>query len=175
MPPTESAVLVAVPEVEIAVGAYRSSLDRAAAWGVPPHVTVLYPFVAPGEIDDDLLAKLGAVVASVPSFDTVFARTSWFGNEVLYLAPEPDSPFRTLMAAVWDAFPALPPYGGEILDVVPHLTVGHGAPLPVLQTVAEEVAAFLPIPVRINTALLMEGSDEPDSWRTVAVLSLTTA
>lgn len=174
MPPTQSAVIVAVPEAESAVGVHRTRLDRAARWGVPPHITILYPFTAPSEIDDDVLDTLGAAVASVPSFDTIFAHTRWFGDDLLYLAPEPDSPFRALMAAVWHAFPALPPYGGEILDVVPHLTIGHGAPLSVMRTVAEEVAAFLPIPVRVSTALLMEGSDESGSWRTIAPLPLAT-
>lgn len=175
MPSTQSAVIVAVPEAESAVGAHRSWLDHAAGWGVPAHVTVLYPFVPPAEVDDAVMATLRAAVASVPAFDTVFARTSWFGDEVLYLAPEPDAPFRMLMTAVWDAFPAHPPYGGEIADVadvVPHLTVGQGAPLPVLRTVAEEVAPYLPIPIRVSTATLIQGSDQPDSWHIVAELPL---
>ena len=45
--PTESAVIVAVPAAEPAVRAHRQQFDRAAAWGVPAHVTVLYPFVPP--------------------------------------------------------------------------------------------------------------------------------
>jgi hypothetical protein len=172
MPPTQSAVIVAVPEAESAVGAHRSWLDDAAGRGVPAHVTVLYPFVPPAEVDEAVMATLRAAVASVPAFDTVFARTSWFGDEVLYLAPEPDLPFRALMTAVWDAFPAHPPYGGEIADVIPHLTVGQGAPLPVLRTVAEEVAAYLPIPMRVSIATLILGSDEPDSWHAAAELPL---
>ena len=43
----QSAVLVSVPEAEPAVSRYRARLDRAGAWGVPAHVTILYPFVAP--------------------------------------------------------------------------------------------------------------------------------
>jgi hypothetical protein len=43
----ESAVLVPVPEAERGVSGHRNRLDRAAVWGVPAHVTVLYPFVPP--------------------------------------------------------------------------------------------------------------------------------
>ena len=44
---SESAVIVPVPEAEPAVGGLRAALDRAAVWGVPAHVTLLYPFVTP--------------------------------------------------------------------------------------------------------------------------------
>jgi hypothetical protein len=48
--PTQSAVLVPVPEAERAVSRHRARLDAAAALGVPAHVTVLFPFVPPSEI-----------------------------------------------------------------------------------------------------------------------------
>jgi hypothetical protein len=40
--PTQSAVLVPVPEAERAVSRHRARLDAAAALGVPAHVTVLW-------------------------------------------------------------------------------------------------------------------------------------
>jgi hypothetical protein len=42
---------------------------------------------------------------------------------VLYLAPEPDDPFRQLTLAIWDRFPETPPYGGKWPDIVPHVSV----------------------------------------------------
>src|SRR3954454_4262257 len=74
MPPTESAVLVAVPEAEDVVGRFRARLDRSAAWGVPPHVTVLYPFVSADRIDSPVLDRLTRAVGSVPAFDVTLAR-----------------------------------------------------------------------------------------------------
>ena len=58
MEPTEGAVIVAVPEAEDVVGPQRAALDRAASWGVPAHVTVLYPFVPPAKIDDRIIRAL---------------------------------------------------------------------------------------------------------------------
>jgi hypothetical protein len=52
MEPAESAVLVLLPEAEIAVASHRAELDAAAGLGVPAHVTVLYPFVPPARIDE---------------------------------------------------------------------------------------------------------------------------
>jgi hypothetical protein len=46
----ESTILVPVPEAEPVVGQLRARLDRAASRGIPAHVTVLYPFVPPGQI-----------------------------------------------------------------------------------------------------------------------------
>jgi len=173
MPPTESAVLVAVPEADDVVGRFRARLDRSAAWGVPPHVTVLYPFVAPDAIDQPVLDRLAEAVGSVSRFDVTLARLAWFGDDVLWLAPEPDHPFRALTAAVSNHFPDHPPYGGAESDPVPHLTVGHGAPVDVLRAAEDAIRPLLPVRARITTVLLMEGSPDTASWHTVAEVNLS--
>ena len=66
MEPTQSALIVAVPEAGEVVGRFRASLDRAALWGVPAHVTVLYPFLPPERINDEVLAAVGEIVRAVP-------------------------------------------------------------------------------------------------------------
>jgi 2'-5' RNA ligase len=175
MPPTESAVLVAVPEAEHVVGRFRASLDRSAAWDVPPHVTVLYPFVVPDAIDQPVLDGLAEAIGSVPAFDVTLARLSWFDDGLLWLAPEPDDPFRALTAAVWNRFPDHPPYGGAHANPVPHLTVGHDAPAEVLHAAAEAIQPLLPIQARITTVQLMHGSPDIEPWRTVATLPLAPA
>jgi hypothetical protein len=87
--PTETAVIAAVPAAEPLVSEHRQQLDVAAACGVPAHVTVLYPFVAPGAISDDLITILATAVRSVNAFDCHFVRTRWFDQDVLWLDPEP--------------------------------------------------------------------------------------
>lgn len=52
-PPTESCLRVPVPEADQAVGRLRGRLDSAAALGVPAHVTILYPFVAPAAVTSE--------------------------------------------------------------------------------------------------------------------------
>lgn len=172
MPATESAVLVAVPEAEEVVARFRTRLDRSAAWGVPPHVTVLYPFVAPDLIDRLVLAGLAEAVGAVPAFDAVLARLCWFGETVLWLAPEPEDRFRALIDAVGGRFPDHRPYGGAHPDPVPHLTIGHDAPVEVLRAAAEAIAPLLPIRTRVTAVHVMHGSPEADSWRTVVALPL---
>lgn len=156
------------------VGPHREHLDRAAAWGVPAHLTVIHPFVPPGEVDDELLDRLGRAVAAVPAFDVAFRRTAWFGRDVLWLAPEPAQPFRDLTAAVFAAFPDNPPYGGALDGSAPHLTVGERrfGDLAALQRAETAVAAHLPLTTRIDRVQLVAGSDAPGSWALVRELPL---
>ncbi len=178
MPPSpvaaESVVLVPVPEAERVVSAYRDRLDRAATWGVPAHVTVLYPFLPPSAISAAAIAALADAVGSVSAFDCEFATTGWFGEGVLWLAPRPDEPFRALTQAVSAAFPGYLPYGGAHDDVVPHLTIGDRSAdgMTGLRAAEADVLGWLPIHTRINRVWLMTGNAAPGSWQTAAELSL---
>jgi len=172
MEPTESAVLVLVPAAEVVVASHRAGLDDAAALGVPAHVTVLYPFVPPERTDDAVISALGAAVRSVTAFDVTFRRLRWFDRSVLWLAPEPAEPFAALTAAVRGAFPGYLPYGGAHADLVHHLTVGQGKPAGTMESAARAIEPRLPVTARVNAAVLMHGSLEPDSWRVVADLPL---
>lgn len=172
---TETALIVPVDAADPVVGRHRAVLDRSAAWGVPAHVTVLYPFVAPDRIGADIFEEVRAAVAGVPRFDCVFGRVEWFGQDVAWLAPEPDAPFRTLTRAVCGRFPDHAPYRGAHPDVVPHLTVGStdAGGLRSLRQAAAEVQATLPVTARIDRVLLIAGTDAPGSWRTLAKFALS--
>lgn len=167
-------MIAAVPKAEPVVSEHRQQLDVAAGWGVPAHVTVLYPFVAPEALSDTLITTLAAVVRSVRAFDVCFGRTRWFGQDVLWLDPEPAQPFRELTAAVWRAFPQHPPYGGAYADVIPHLTIAERrlADLPTLLAVERAVQSGLPLATRIEKVLLIAGTEAPNSWRLVNELCL---
>jgi hypothetical protein len=108
---TESAVLVPFPEAERVVSPYRARLDGAAALGVPAHVTVLYPFVPPPAITPSVVDALAVAVASVSAFGCEFGATAWFGEDVLWLAPQPSAPFLALTRAVCAASAADPGAG----------------------------------------------------------------
>ncbi|MGH3621566.1 MAG: 2'-5' RNA ligase family protein [Sciscionella sp.] len=171
---TRSALVVAVPEAEPVVGRHRRALARSATVGVPAHVTVLYPFLAPERVDDAVLDKVREALSGTTVFECVFSRVRWFGEHLVWLQPEPDAPFRALTAAVWHRFPDHPPYGGDYSDPSPHLTVGdaHTADPTVLRRAAVDIEPELPITARIDRVLLLAGSDEPDSWWTMAVFDL---
>ena len=49
----ESALLLRCPAAEPVVGSSRARLDRAAAVGVPAHLTVTYPFRPPALLTEE--------------------------------------------------------------------------------------------------------------------------
>ncbi|MEV6847594.1 2'-5' RNA ligase family protein [Actinoplanes sp. NPDC051411] len=164
-----------MPESEPVVGRHRAALDPVASWGIPAHITVLYPFLPPGEVDGAVLDALRSLFAGLPSFATVLSRVAWFGSEVLWLAPEPGERFRRLTEAVWDRFPSAPPYGGAFDDVVPHLTVGDRAPRAALREAAADIAPQLPIRAAVRSVRLVAGTTGAVPWRTVAEFPLAAA
>lgn len=171
-----TALVVPVPALDPVVGGHRAELDTAAGWGVPAHVTVLYPFLAPVDATADTTScAVRSAVASVRAFKCAFERTSWFGQDVLWLAPDPTGPFVELTRAVWAVFPQTPPYGGAHGDdVVPHLTVGelrNGTPEQLRQA-EDDVRHSLPVTTRIDRVWLVLGNDQPASWRLAAIFPL---
>jgi 2'-5' RNA ligase len=168
---TLSAVVVPVPEAEPRVGTLRATLDPSAALGVPAHVTIMFPFVPPADIDDGVLAALREVFAAAPAFEVEFSKIGWF-PDVVWWAPEPAEPFVALTRAVSARFGMEPYEGGHGDVVVPHLTIGHGAPMERLRAAEAEVAAGPPVRATVRSAALLTGSRAAASWSTVAELPL---
>jgi hypothetical protein len=172
--PTETAVIVPVRAVEPVVQQHRRSLDPPAEWGIPAHVTALYPFVQQGAVDEQVAARLRTAIQPTRAFSCQFARTQWFREDVLWLDPDPADPFRRLTAAVWDAFPAYPPFGGAYDDVIPHLTIANRPTDGVLamQAVESVIQPQLPVNAFIDRVLLIAGAQTPDSWRVLYEIPL---
>ena len=140
-----SGLIVTVPQAEPAVSAWRSQLDPMAALGVPAHLTVLFPFVPPAGIDEATRTTLRELLSSVTTFDFSLVATRWFADTVVWLAPDPDAPFRVLTQAVAAAFPAYPPYGGQFPDPVPHLTIADRGPPEAMHAAEQQLQRALPI------------------------------
>lgn len=62
------------------------------------------PEAEPSAITAAVIECLVDVVRSISAFDCEFAASTWFGEEILGLAPRPDEPFRSLTHAVSAAF-----------------------------------------------------------------------
>lgn len=107
----ESAVAVLVPAAEPLVSSHRARLDSSAAFGIPAHVTVLYPFLPEPLLTPAVRAELRELFASVPQKEVAFERVGRLGG-VLHLAPEPAGFFEELTRRFVRRWPELPPYGG---------------------------------------------------------------
>jgi hypothetical protein len=157
-------LIVEVPEAEAAVGRHRERLDANAPLGIPAHFTVLYPFMPAGEIGPPVLGELERLFADFRGFRFQLAGTSWFGDQVLWLAPRDPAPFRALTAGVYAAFPAFPPFGGRHGEPTPHLTVGHGHPVADMRAAEKAVQAYLPIEAYAGAVTLMTERTAGGEW-----------
>jgi len=159
-----SGLIIEVPEAEPAVGEPRSRLDGNARLGIPAHITVLFPFMPPAYIDDAVLRRLAGLFAAVPAFEHRLVRTSWFGEDVLWLAPDDDAPFRSLTELVHREFPDYPPFGGQYEDVVPHLTIADRCPFEQMRAAEHLVEKHLPISCVARGVSLMVQRDASGAW-----------
>lgn len=143
----QTALVVPVPAAEPVVRAWRDRYDPAARAGVPAHVTVLFPFLPAPLVDADTRAALAGIFGSHPAFDVRFEDCGRFPG-VLYLAPDPDTPFRRLTEAVVARWPEAPPYGGKY-EPHPHLTVAQCEDA-VLDEAEADLCTGLPLSARVS-------------------------
>lgn len=156
----ETGLIVEVPQAEALVGELRMRYDESARLGVPAHITVLFPFMAPAELTPQVLAELRSLLLSQAAFGFQLGSVGRF-PATTYLEPQPREAFVALTEAIWRAFPAFPPFGGEFPSIIPHLTVAHGSE-PDAVTAGKAIATALseqgPVRSVCSSVVLMENS-----------------
>jgi 2'-5' RNA ligase len=162
----ESALVVVVPEAESVAGPWRARLDPSAVQGVPAHVTILYPFVPPAQLDQRLFAEAGELFRGFGAFDYELDEVRWFGEDVVWMSPRPVEPFLRLLDLAYRRWPEFPPYGRRDLEPTPHLTLGQGAAMAEMVSAAKAVTPSLPIRARAAEVSLLATRGEP-SWERV--------
>jgi 2'-5' RNA ligase len=160
--PLESGIILPTPEAEAVVGHLRWLHDPQARFGVPAHITLLYPFAHPSRIGE-AAGALQQLFRLVPAFEFSLVEVRRF-PATAYLHPEPSATFVQLTERLVHQWPEFPPFGGAFSTVIPHLTVAHHAATDVLDTVDRNVASHLPIRCRATEAWLM-CSDEHGFWQ----------
>lgn len=154
----ESALVILTPEVEPLVGPFRLKYDPSATLGVPAHITINYPFLPGVDPGEDLHRELKELFAKAEAFKFTFSKFSRF-PDALYLAPEPDTPFKQLINLVAVRFPESPPYEGAFDEIVPHLTVAQTEDEEKLNSIEQELAlllrGYLPLTIRATHVWLI--------------------
>jgi 2'-5' RNA ligase len=170
-----SALVVVASEAEPVVGPCRERHHRVSVErGIPPHLTILFPFLSANDLGGEALGKLQRAFAPVSPFGYELTRVESFPDAV-WLAPEPAERFLDLIGKARDAYPGLTPYGDPSLEPVPHCTIAavdHSARVDeLLRQLRAELEPRLPIRCRATKlALLAEQPDE--TWRTHATFPL---
>ena len=149
-----------VTALVIPVGAAEHLVEPTARdRGMPPHVTVLYPFVAGRGLDLIAERMLARVIENTPAFSFRLCKVAQFPG-VVYVAPEPAEPFADLTRAVVEQWPDHPPYRGAFDEIVPHLTIARADAPPA------GIAQRLPITAHADEVWLMAHSRRGWACRT---------
>jgi 2'-5' RNA ligase len=152
----DSTLIMPVPTAESALATALDGEAPGDPHDLPPHITVLYPFVPAHAIDAALEAAVVDVLGGFAPFRFRLARVGSFPG-VLYLEPHPDKPFLELTEAFCARWPEVPPYRGAFDEIVPHLTVSTGEVPPGLVARLERL---LPIEATAREIwLLTQGTD----------------
>ena len=155
------ALVVPVPEAEGPVGEWRREYDPPAPFGIPAHITLLFPFRPVRWLGAEAVAELAAFFRAVPSAPFALTHVGRFPGQpgrspgIVYLAPEPAAPFVDLtrqLAARLD----LLPYGRASGGGTPHLTVARDEDPDFLDRVSAALSPSLPIAFTLREAWLME-------------------
>ena len=174
----QTAVLFALPELDAYTTRWRSVSnapdhpDLPLAARVPPHITVLSPWV-PDPADPAALARLAAAVEGFGPLHLTFETADWFPDSgVVFLRPEPFDVLRDLLKAVAEAFPESPPYGGAYPEPHPHLTIASDGDAELLQEVRTALAETPPPTVQTD-AVTVWSSPTGALWHQVTRIPLT--
>lgn len=172
-------VIPAPPPVAEFVAAFRREHPGQELYALPPHITVMWPFISPGTLDDgpdetllrQTADRLRQICRSISPFTVTLDRYGTFPGGVLYLAPHDPAPIIALHGHILAQFPEYPPYGGEYGELVPHMTLGIFAP--------EDVAAIAgrlplePLAFLVDRLCFMYGDQRfSQPWKTAAVIPL---
>jgi 2'-5' RNA ligase len=169
----ESGLILATPEIADLVNPWLLATSENAQLGAPPHVTLLFPWLAAPVTEADLDRARSALHTFGPVTLTFREVRRW--PEVVWLWPEPESAVRAMTEALMAEFPECPPYDGKFSDPQPHLTVaeGSGEKLSRVEAaVADALAAYGPVAVRVAEVAVAER--QPDrSWQVAHTIGLT--
>jgi 2'-5' RNA ligase len=172
-----TAVLIAVPELTeytdrwrtVSTSSYRPDVPLSEL--IPPHVTVLVPWIEDPTPED--VQRLIASVAAVDPFELSFPTAGQFPNGTVWLRPEPFGEVRDLVRTVLAAFPECPAYGGEHPDPHPHLTISsseQSGPQVLAEAQAALASDAAPTVRLDDLTIWREGDDQV--WRLIGSVPL---
>ncbi len=171
----ESAIDIHLESFDDLLEPWRRATIEVANKGVPPHITLLYPWCVP--ISNNDIEVVHSVISQLESFEICFTHLSHFAKRVIYLALDETSEkaVKHLMQTLFRAFPETPPYGGQFPDPLPHLTVAKVSDDATFEKMMEEILQVFsprfPMTFWVNKVSVIEG-DEEGYWKLKAAIPL---
>jgi 2'-5' RNA ligase len=171
-PNLRTALIVPVTGLPDVIDRWRErTCEFKPSSGVPPHITLVFPFVSAVQVTDSLMTELSDFFRPSVQFKFDLGELRRF-PATLYLAPEPAEPFVALSEALADRYPACEPHVHAFGEVVPHLSVAEGSTT-IMEAAESEIRPLLPIQASCEAImLLVETSARPTTWSVKAHLHL---
>ena len=146
--------------------AHRELYPERIHENLPFSLTLLYPWLPAGEVDDERLDELRAFFTSRPILDFELVRVADMPGAVAYTMPEPDDELRATMRALWALYPECPPYRQPGSNPPPHATLARYAAEGnvTFADARARVEPLLPVRCLVEEATLLE-EHEPDRFR----------
>lgn len=164
-------VIIAPPEIQVAVTPLRLKYGMERMLRVPAHITVLFPFVPLQQLDS-AAARLHEIYADFPAFDVTLDGYGFFPSTA-YLKIVDPAPIKALFQRIHAAYPQYPPYRGAFGsdDISPHMTVGEfGSEI---ERAAADFPPYKPLTFRVSRLHLLVGVErESIPWITHDVILL---
>ncbi|MGL1893629.1 MAG: 2'-5' RNA ligase family protein [Spirochaetaceae bacterium] len=111
-----------IPHLQV----FREKYTKDGIAGMPPHITLLYPYFPTVDDIDNNLNRIKKVCKKIEPFTVSIKNLGFFSNrEVMYYAPEPKVEFKKIIKLFAEEFRETPPYGGAfpIDEISAHITV----------------------------------------------------
>ncbi|MSO96376.1 MAG: 2'-5' RNA ligase family protein [Thermoleophilia bacterium] len=169
VPPHERRTFLLVPVAADALVADFRRRHHAAsvASGLPPHITVLFPFAHGVNVARDRGAELAAHFAAIEPFEATLTGVGRFDHFV-WLAPEPRERFVDLLTATRNRFPGSAAPEDVSRAPEPHLTIAAVAQDESTESVVAsarfEFQPLLPFHFTVDSVWLYE-SREDRTWQ----------
>jgi 2'-5' RNA ligase len=159
----ESGIAIRIP-IPPKVHRLRRHYDDGASLGVPPHLTVLYPFLPTDRLEPRVRDQLARIAREHEPFEVELTAVGRWPR-VVYLVAEPADRLVALTNVVAECWPDFLPYGGAHAELVPHVTICESDDPLRLDAVERELDGIgLPIRARAERLeVLTEGED--GRWR----------
>ena len=122
----ETALLIVPPKpVQVFSFPIRERYDiESFKSNVPAHITLLYPFVPPDQVET-AVTTLNKLCTPFPPFEVILDKYGTFEGAI-FLEPSDPAPIMELHRLLSSAFPDFPVYGGEYgTELHPHLTLAR--------------------------------------------------
>lgn len=160
----KTSIDIIFPEIDELLGGWRKKTIELSQRGVPPHISIVYPWLNAPLNQEDITA-IEKILSSEKIFIIEFISIEKFENGVVYLALSNSENIRKIQKNIMNKYSGIKMYDGMIKNPIFHLTIAklNNNEDIKFKKIKEEIAKFLPLKKEIKKITIMV-EDENECW-----------